>query len=305
MDSRPVFWGNLAGVANNLLWATTIPVTEMLLATWPPFVLAAGRLVTAALGTLILFPILRRRFDLRGVPWRSVAKLGGLYMAPSVVLMVWGQDLSDPVAAAIVLTTMPLVSAMIGFVQKTERLRPALLLGVMLAILGGMVAAGTFEGNAPDFKGGELVIIVSLVLWALFSRATVKEMGGQDALVQSFVTVATAGALLTLFSGSLVASGIIPTFVPTGREYLLLLWMGCIGVGMSLPLWLLSARLLGVTVASMHQNLLPFYVMALAVLLGQGAVDAGMVAGAVLVSLGALVAQVPWERWRRPKPVLR
>ena len=37
----------------------------------------------------------------------------------------------------------------------------------------------------------------------------------------------------------------------------------------------------------------------------QKAVDAGMVAGAVLVSLGALVAQVPWERWRRPKPEAR
>ncbi|HEX2529078.1 MAG TPA: DMT family transporter [Geminicoccus sp.] len=303
MDSRPVLWGNLAGIANNLLWATTIPVTEMLLATWPPFVLAAGRLMTAALGILLLFPLLRRKLDLKSIPWRSVAKLGGLYMAPSVVLMVWGQDLSDTVAAAVVLTTMPLVSALMGFVQGTERLRLTLLLGVLLAMLGGTIAAGTFDEGAPDFRGGEIIVLGSITLWALFSRATVRELGGHDSLAQSFVTVGTAGVVLSLFSTGLVGGGLVPPITPTVREILLLLWMGCIGVGMSLPLWLLSARLLGVTVASMHQNLLPFYVMALAVLLGQGRIEADMLAGAALVSLGALIAQVPWDRLRRrPAP---
>ena len=298
-NGRPVFWGNLAGIASNLLWATTIPVTEMLLATWPPFVLAAGRLMTATLGILLLFPLLRRRLDLRGLPWRTVAKLGGLYMAPSVILMIWGQDLSDPMGAAIVITTMPLVSAVMGAVQGTERLRPTLLAGVVLAIAGGIVATGSFGEDAPDFRGGEIVVLLSIGLWALFSRATVRELSGHDSLVQSLVTVGTAGAMLTLMSSAFVTTGIIPTLEPTGREILLLLWMGCIGIGISLPLWFVSARLLGVTVASMHQNMLPFYVMVLAVLLGQGEIGPRTLAGAILVSLGALVAQLPWQKLLR------
>jgi drug/metabolite transporter (DMT)-like permease len=302
---RPVFWGNLAGVASNMFWATTIPVTEMLLATWPPLPLAAGRLTMGALGILLLFLLMRRRMDLRGVPWMTVGKLGGLYMAPSVLLMIWGQDLSDPMAAAVIITTMPLVSAVIGFVQGTERLRLTLLFGVGLAIAGGILASSSFEEGAPGFRGGEIIVLASIVLWAIFSRATVREMGGCDPLVQSLVTLGVAGGMLTLLSAGMIGTGFTPGLDPTGREILLLLWMGCIGIGISLPLWFVSARLLGVTVASMHQNLLPFYVMLLAVILGQGQIGPRMLAGAVLVSLGALIAQLPWARmWQGRARVL-
>ena len=298
---RPVLWGNLAGIASNLIWATTIPVTEILLATWPPIALAAGRLTTAALGILLLFPLLRRRLALGGLPWRIVLKLAGLYMMPSVVLMVWGQDLSNPMAAAVIATTMPLVSALLGWAQGSERLRPSLLAGVFLAIAGGIVVNGSFSGNAPAFRGGEFVVLAAITLWVVFSKATVRELGGQDPLVQSLVTVGSAGLMLTLFSTALVGAHVLPPIEPSWHEILLLLWMGCIGIGGSLPLWFVSARLLGVTVASMHQNLLPFYVMILAALLGQGQIGARGLTGACLVSLGALIAQWPALRMR-PRP---
>lgn len=298
-NERPVFWGNLAGVGSNLLWATSIPATEILLSTWPPIMLATGRLVTAALGILLLFPILRRRLVFHGLPWPRIARLAGLYMVPSVVLMVWGQALSDPITAAIIITTSPLVSAMIGRIQGTERLPPSLLGGVALAIGGGILASGSFQEGTPGFRGGELVVLASITLWAMFSRATVRDLGGHDSLVQSLVTVGTAGAMLTLLSSVLVGTDAMSGIDPAGWEILLLLWMGGVGIGMSMPLWFISVRLLGITVASMHQNLLPFYVLVLAVLLGQGEIGPHTLGGAVLVSLGALVAQIPWGRLRR------
>jgi len=302
---RPVLWGNLAGVAGNLVWATTIPVTEILLATWPPLALAAARLLVAALGVLLLFPLLRRPLLLGGIPWPVVLRLSCFYMVPSVALMIWGQDLSDPMAAAIVFTTMPLVSAVIGAVQGTERVRGSLLLAVGLAIAGGILASGSFEQGAPGFRGGEVVLLVSITLWALFSRGIVRDLRGHDSLTQSLVTLAAGGAALTLLSAGLTGAGWLPPVAPDGQEILLLLWMGCIGIGLSMPLWFLSVRLLGVTIASMHQNLLPFYVVVLAVLLGQGEIGGRTLAGAALVSLGALVAQLPWARmWRgRATPV--
>jgi drug/metabolite transporter (DMT)-like permease len=228
-----------------------------------------------------------------------VLRLSCLYMVPSVVLMIWGQDLSDPMAAAIVFTTMPLVSAAIGAVQGTERVRASLLLGVGLAIAGGVLASGSFGEGAPGFRGGEIVLLVSITLWALFSRATVRDLDGHDSLAQSLVTLAAGGATLTLLSAGLTGAGWLPPVAPGWQEILLLLWMGCIGIGLSMPLWFLSVRFLGVTVASMHQNLLPFYVVVLAVLLGQGEMGGRTLAGAALVSLGALVAQLPWARmWR-------
>ena len=299
---RPILWGNLAGVASNLLWATTIPVTEMLLANWPPVIVAAGRLTTAALGILVLLGILRRPLRLREVPWWTVVRLAGLFMVPSVVLMVWGQDLADPMAAAIVVTTMPLVAAVIGWLSGTEKLSGSLFAALALAVVGGIVAQGGGSAAPPVFRGGELVVLAAIVLWVQFSRATVRDLAARDPLIQSLVTLAVSGTMLTLASAVLVRSGALPPVEPGWRDIGLFLWLGCIGIGGSLPLWFVSVRLLGVTVASLHQNLLPFYVMILTAVLGQGALGLPVFVGACLVSSGALIAQLPRLR-RRPVAV--
>ena len=162
-------------------------------------------------------------------------------------------------------------------------------------------------GTLPDGSPVEALTISGggLTAEVLTLGAIVRDLRGHDSLAQSLVTLAAGGSALTLLSAGLTGTGWLPPVAPDGREILLLLWMGCIGIGLSTPLWFLSVRLLGVTVASMHQNLLPFYVVVLAVLLGQGEIGGRTLAGAALVSLGALVAQLPWARmWRgRATPV--
>ncbi len=58
-----------------------------------------------------------------------------------------------------------------------------------------------------------------------------------------------------------------------------------------MPLWFTSARILGITVAAIHTNLAPFYVMLMALAFG-GAISGRQVLGAVLVATGALLAQI-------------
>ena len=69
------------------------------------------------------------------------------------------------------------------------------------------------------------------------------------------------------------------------------LWMSMIAIGVSVPLWFMSARILGITVAAIHTNLAPFYVMLMALAFG-GAISGRQVLGAVLVATGALLAQI-------------
>jgi drug/metabolite transporter (DMT)-like permease len=51
------------------------------------------------------------------------------------------------------------------------------------------------------------------------------------------------------------------------------------------------SRLLGITVAAIHTNLAPFHVMLIALAFG-GSVSGRQVIGALLVALGALLAQL-------------
>ena len=75
-----------------------------------------------------------------------------------------------------------------------------------------------------------------------------------------------------------------------------LLWLGTMAIGLSVLLWFTCARLLGLTVAAIHTNLAPFYVMLMALAVG-GTVSGRQLAGALLVAGGALLAQLS-----RPHP---
>ena len=73
--------------------------------------------------------------------------------------------------------------------------------------------------------------------------------------------------------------------------------MGPIAFAGASFLWLRASRMLGVTVAGIHQNEIPFFVMALLLAFG-GSFDWLHVAGAVLVLAGAC-----WAQWRQLKPL--
>jgi drug/metabolite transporter (DMT)-like permease len=66
--------------------------------------------------------------------------------------------------------------------------------------------------------------------------------------------------------------------------------MSMVAIGLSVLLWFTCVRLLGLTVAAIHTNLAPFYVMLIALAFG-GRIVPQQVTGAVLVVMGALLAQ--------------
>jgi drug/metabolite transporter (DMT)-like permease len=65
-----------------------------------------------------------------------------------------------------------------------------------------------------------------------------------------------------------------------------------VAVCLSMLLWLRAARLIGVTIAAMHQNMVPFYVMAMALAIG-GRVETAQLVGGIMVVTGAVLAQWP------------
>jgi len=67
------------------------------------------------------------------------------------------------------------------------------------------------------------------------------------------------------------------------------------GVGLSMVCWMISAEKIGVTVAALHINALPFYVLLLDLMFG-GTLLISQVFGAALVALGAALSQISWTR---------
>ena len=288
----PALTGNLVALVSTVLWSSAFPATEYLLRGWDPLLLCAARLAGAALFILALTALAGRMHELRRAPWGDVLLLGAFGVAAPVFLLVAGQDRADAVTVAIVSTTMPLISALMSWLVDGRRPSATVSVGILLAIAGGSLATTAARGGPDGSHGGELLVLASMVAWIWYSRAALRRLSGHGDLALSGLTFA---------AGALVAAGVValalllglarPQFLLDEPNLAALLWMSMIAIGLSVPLWFTSTRLLGLTIAAIHTNLAPFYVMLIALAFG-GAVSPRQVMGAVLVAAGALLAQL-------------
>jgi drug/metabolite transporter (DMT)-like permease len=291
-ERQQVLHGNLASTASMLCWATTFPVTELLLASWDPFLLAAARLTVAACFALLLLALFGKPAELLTAPWASILPIGGLGLGTGVLLLTIGQAHANLVIVAIIGTAVPLVSAIFGVAQGRERISPRLRLAILLAVSGGIVATGVFSEQVA-FRGGELLAVVSVVLWTWYSRASVDKLAMLSDLTKSTVNMLAGSAVIMLAALVATGFGFVPLRLDLGTASLVQLgWLGAIAVCLSMLLWLKAARLIGVTIAAMHQNMVPFYVMAMAMALG-GRVETVQLVGGIMVVTGAVLAQWP------------
>jgi drug/metabolite transporter (DMT)-like permease len=287
--------GNLASTASMLCWATVFPVMELLLQSWDPFLLAAARLTVAACFALVLVLLFGRPGELVAAPWAAILPIGGLGLGTGVVLLTLAQAHADLVIVAIIGTAVPLVSAVFGVLQGKERIGLRLASAILLAVLGGVIATGVFSTRV-SFRGGELLAMVSVVLWTWYSRASVDRLSMLSDLTKAAANMAAGAAVVLPVVILATMLGVVPARLDLGPASLgPLAWLGAVAVCLSMLLWLRAARLIGVTVAAMHQNMVPFYVMAMALAIG-GRVETAQLAGGILVVAGAVLAQWPGAR---------
>ena len=134
-------------------------------------------------------------------------------------------------------------------------------------------------------------MMAAVVLWTWFSRVSVTKLQVIPAYPRTAITLTAAGiALLPIFvftrwssiTGSDFSWGLSELGLPV---YLIL------GVGFSMVFWMLSADRIGVTVAAIHINVVPFYVVVLMLFFG-GSLILTQLAGAIMVAIGVIISQV-------------
>lgn len=276
-----------------ILWATSFPVTAELLKTWHPLATTMGRLV---IGGLALLPFMWWQgtlSDLRSAPWKKVFIVGGVPVGAATVCLNMGLMYSNPITAAILVTMMPPIAFLLAVIDGEQRVTFRWVLGIGLAVLGGVWASVYGNLEQVGFQGGEIFLIISVTCFAWYSRSTVKHL--------SMLTTTSLTAL-TLLAGGLVASVVIIAahllglvdlyYLPTPKSIGLLIWIAVMANGFAMLLWLSAVSRIGVTLSSFHQNVVPFYVMMMAVLFG-GFLILHQIFGAIIVIAGVLITQWP------------
>lgn len=285
------FRGNMICMVSMLTWAMGFPAAEHLLETWDPLSLALARFVVAI---LVLVPVwlavdgMRSAFNVR---WGKATVTGGLGFGVGACLMIWAQDLSDPVTVAIVASTMPLIGLVLEVFLDGRRLRLMMSIGVIVAIAGGIVAAGAgIEGASVGLSA--LLAFGSCVMFTWASRVAVKDFPELSRIGQTTVTL-VGGFMFTfaVFALALLLGFDTGPSAPMDIPQFGALLVYAIGaMALSQLLWLIGVGNLGIALASFHVNVAPFWVMLFVFMLG-GLWNWTQALGAFIVLCGVAIAQ--------------
>lgn len=285
---------NLICMASMLIWAAALPAAEILIradpALLPPVMLNAARMVMAAAFLLPIWWMIEGTRSLRSANWPRGIMVGSL-LALGALLLVFGQTRTSAVMAAVVSSAMPLVGMTLEILLDGRKVTWSIVLGLLLSVLGGILAAGNFDGGL-GFGIGALFCLASVVTFTLASRWTVTALPGLTPLGSTSLTVCGAAITGTAFAAGSLWFGLPgPNMDAFGlTEFAALTVYGVGGLAISQLLWIVAVGSLGIAMSALHINLTPFYVMVFMLALG-GGWSWLQALGAALVALGVVIAQ--------------
>lgn len=151
-----VFFGGLA-VAGKLAFAG-----------WSPIGVAALRVSASAVALWLLHAALvRERVARRHLPRLAVYSLFGI--VGNQILFMLGLQHTDPVAATVLVTTIPVWTLLVAIMLKVERPGPRKVTGVALATAGVAVLVGVgWSEFGPTNALGNLMITTNALSYAIY-----------------------------------------------------------------------------------------------------------------------------------------
>jgi len=283
---------NLTCFLAMVMWAFAFPIAEVLLASWGTIALVLIRQLIAVVALFVFWFWIDGWAKVCAANWRRGINVGGIGFGLGSMMFLVGQYMSDAVTPAIAASMMPIIGAILEVTLDGRRMRPRLLFGILLALTGGLLATGARidEGN---FGWGSLLCLLSVILFAWGTRATTNEFRslsfvGQTAITLTGSLLVVSGIYLLLllleFPGTAIGSLDL-------RHTALLLFTSITSLALAQFLWIRGASGLGILLASLHMNAVPFYVMVIVVLMLDESWNWWQAAGAAVVAAGVILAQ--------------
>ena len=297
MDKRSkpiieIIKANLFLASGVFFWSMGFPAAEVLLEILEPLPVITVRLVLASIILLLVWLIVEGLNSVLQAPWIKAISIGIFGLGFSGYFFLKAQALTDPVTVAVAAASLPAFAAILEVALDNRKIKLTFVSGVILAILGGIVAIGfreTSDGSS-NFLGGFLVCLASFS-YAWGTRASVKNLPEFSALARTTTTVIGAA----LFLGTILIFGVALDFqsltweIFSPRYFVALVVHALFGIAVSQWLYINGVSKVGVAVASVHVNAAPFYVMMIVVILG-GDWNWVSLYGAILIGLGVFLA---------------
>lgn len=296
--SQSQLTANLLCMLSMLVWSMGLPAADVLIGPVPPLPLTAARMTLACACLLPIWWWREGKAVLRGANWLRGIAIGGSTLGLGAFLMVAGQGLTDAVTVAIISASMPVVGIGIEVLLDGRRVTMGLVIGLVLSVIGGVMAMDGRSGSM-GLSWGAVLCFASVLVYTLGSRMSVTSFPQLTPLGRTTVTlcgaalVSTVAALIHTMLG-----GPQPQWEEVGWRQAGALAIFAIGaMALSQLLWISAVGQLGIALSSLHINATPFYVMLMLFALG-GSWSWTQALAAAIVGIGVLVAQdlIPLRR---------
>jgi len=244
-------------------WGANLPVTKVMLGHFDLMPMAALRTAaaTAALAALLWAVEGQRALRIDLAPGRFFAL--GLLMGGFFACYAFGIYLSNPITAALVGVAGPLVSAATVWLVTRQAFDPGFGVALSLTVVGGLILASSTmlgRGNAT-FRGGEIIVLLSSSIWTLYSLKAQAWFKDESQLHRAYVASLSALGWLALCGVAMVALGRArqPFGVGDAWVWTQLIATAVLASGLGGYYWNVGASRLGVPIASLWVNLVPFF----------------------------------------------
>jgi drug/metabolite transporter (DMT)-like permease len=285
-------------VVTVVMWGTMVPFIAALLVVMDPWILSVLR-YGLALPFLAAMLWLMEKRGLFAVAynWKRMFVLGAA-MAGFSTFYALGILYSDPVTAAIVLTSNPVVAAVLSRFLYQANLPKGFMLALFLAVMGGvLVVQGSpraLAGHAIGFQGGEIFLLLAVSCWTWYSLKVQDWCGDYSNIRTTAITSATATVWLLLVWLVFMALGDsrfdLEAF--TVAPVSMLVWLSWGAAGIAIILWHKGAAHIGVPAASLSLNLIPVVAVIVSAVLFDVQPNLYQIGGGGLVLLAVLSMQL-------------
>lgn len=282
---------NLICMASMLIWAAGLPAASLIIPLLPAQQLNATRMTLAALSLLPFWALLEGRAVLWRAGWGK-GVLVGAFISLGAWCLIMGQSRTDAVTVAVISASMPVVGIALEVVLDGRKLSPALVIGLVLSLLGGIVALDLGTGGL-SFGIGALFCLGSVLSFTVGSRLTVTAFPALSPLGRTAITLAGAAVASSAVAIAQIAIGAAPAIDYSSfglREWAAMAMFSIGSLGLSQVMWIMSVGRLGIGLSALHINAAPFYVMLILFAFGAGW-NWTQAFGAAIVGVGVLVAQ--------------
>jgi drug/metabolite transporter (DMT)-like permease len=272
----------------------------------PPLSLAVLRFGQGGLLLLLVLLLVGGRGMLRA-KWRDLpllVLLGALLFAVFPVTFNASLRLIEASRGALLLATIPLWSALLARMARSERLSSRQFVGVLLSLGGvGLALAergAGGQGGLQTLAGDALMLVTALcgAAYAVLARRAFARYGALTVTTYAMVL----GTLLLLPAA--VVEGLVGVLPRLDRQAVaLLVFLGVFGGALGFYLWTFALTRLTPTQVAVYINLNPLVAIVLAAMLLAERLTVAFAAGFGLVLLGVLL--VNWPRRTGGAPVGR